>query len=188
MSGSTLVLCGSSKVFVSLFLDPPSSGHKVCVIVAGPLHDSKTCFSWGCPILLVYPKCWGVLLQLDFRFTNRLSYALFQDSRPAIQFQDVDVLYDSIMPSKPVPLARILQYQVWIPVGGTTLTISGTQLLYADSEEMLPRKLHTSDSCLFLITVASLASAPEHLLCQQTKCFLYRFSCPINQSQFFSLC
>jgi hypothetical protein len=30
-------------------------------------------------MVLAYPKCWGLLLQLDFIFTNSLSWALFME-------------------------------------------------------------------------------------------------------------
>lgn len=57
----------------------------------------------------------------------------------------------SMIPSKLVPSGRLLRYQVQLPTSGTTSAASGTQQLFVEPEETLPR-FHLTDAALFLVT------------------------------------
>lgn len=61
--------------------------------------------------------------------------------------------------------------QVLLPAQGAMSATSGTQLICADSEKILPRKYHLNDASLLLTIAYPLAPADQHLLSQQSKGF-----------------
>lgn len=106
----------------------------------------------------------GVSCPAGSTFTNSLSWALFKDSSFATQWQASAALYDPLMPSKPVPPGWHLNYQVQLLAWSKS---SGTQLVCADSEEILPRCYHLSEADLFLNHSWFSAPADQHPLSQQ---------------------
>lgn len=63
------------------------------------------------------------------------------DSPGLSQCQNLAVLHDSFMPSKPVPPVWLLDYHVQLPVWATILATSGTQPPCADSQELFSEDL-----------------------------------------------
>jgi hypothetical protein len=47
----------------------PSAAHTACLLGSGWLHSIPTVL--GHPMGVAFPKCWGLLLQLGYTFTNR---------------------------------------------------------------------------------------------------------------------
>lgn len=73
---------------------------------------------------------------------------------------------------------------VWLPVGGTTLATSGTQLVCVHSEASLARRFHLNDASLFLITANFLAN--EHQLSQWFLLFLTQIQSLVAKATKFS--
>lgn len=63
-----------------------------------------------------------------------------------------------------------IYYQVQLLAQSTTSVMSGTQLLYADSQETLSRRFHLNDS-LFLVTKNVSTLADQHRISQQREGF-----------------
>lgn len=68
------------------------------------------------------------------------------------------------LPPKPVPSGWHLHHQVLLPVWGTSLATSGTELLCADSQEKFPRRFHLLDAGLFMVTLNFLAPVDKNQL------------------------
>ena len=149
---------------------PPSAAHSDCLLCSGWLHSSAVAVLSGHPMGLASPKFWGLLVQLGCTFTNNLSCALFRDSNPAVYHQASPNCHSSFMLLKPALPRGPIYCQVQLPAQSTTLAMSGTQLLYADSQETLSRRFHLNDG-LFLVTMNVSTLADQHRLAQQREGF-----------------
>jgi hypothetical protein len=116
-------------------------------------------------------NCWGPLLQPIYTFTKSLSCALFRDSSPATKFQVSTAFHDHLMPSEASTTCETLILPSSAASMRYNLGDSATQLLCADPEITLPRRLHLSAAGHILITAGSSTLAHQHPLSRENKGF-----------------
>lgn len=137
MSGICLWFCELSEKYGSLHY---------------PLQDTQLVFQAqanAIPLLLLFSivilwhwhlqKCWGPLWQLGYTFTNGLSWDLFV-LLPCHTVTNFSCFPRALYAFK--ASTSWVAYQVQLPVQSTALTISETQLLCADSQEVRLRFHH----------------------------------------------
>lgn len=114
-------------------------------------------------MVLTSPKCWGLCCD---------GTAPSQTTSPSLfQYRASAALHDPFTPLKPVP-PQWLFTKLNFPVWDTIPAASGTQRLYADSLETLPRRF-LSQWC-WLITANFLAlTSWQHQLYRKSKLFSF---------------
>lgn len=115
----------------------PSTPHTDCLLVSAWLHSTAAVLV-GHPMVLVSLQCWGLCCYWAAR-SPTASPGLFKNSSCATQCQTSDARQDSSMLLGPVSPGRPLHKcgsQDEVPGDAT----SGTQPLWADFEETLPRR------------------------------------------------
>lgn len=141
MSGIYSRITGSSKGLGS-GLCLHSLQNTACLVGLGQLHPMAAVVL-GHPVVVPSPECWGLQLQLNWTFTNSLSWALFMvlslniahypfnlgpstatetaPSPVALSWSLTGPSLSFSLPLKPAPPGKLLHDQVQLPEGGYNL-------------------------------------------------------------------
>lgn len=103
-----------------------SAAHTDCLLGSGCLYPSITAVFGDHLMVLASPTFWGLLLLVNCTFTNSISWALFRDNSPAIQWQPLAVLHDPFITSKLVSPGRVFSLSSLAVRARKMLAASGT--------------------------------------------------------------
>lgn len=103
------------------------------------------------PMVLASRKHWRLLLQLDFIFTNNLSFALFKKSNSSA-YQKLAALHDPFKRSEPVPCRWVLHYTCLVDSSRYNLGHIWNISSVCWHSGNISFRFHLKDTDLFLIT------------------------------------